>query len=150
MNQKPLSGRQSSALKYIVPDRKYYLGQRRRLCKTQSPRQGKTMPAVHRCVLSVTAARKQGADGVSASPSPHFGTYRFNQSGNLETWDVRGSTRRSRVVSFALDQIGTINPGSLHPDQDVCLAKPGLGSLLDLEHLRRTGGGNNCCFHYAF
>jgi hypothetical protein len=108
------------------------------------------MPAVDRRVLSVTAARKQSADGVSATPSPHFGTYRFNQSGNLETWDVWGSTRRSRVASFALHQIGTINPGSFHPDQDVSPPKRGLLSLHDLEHLRRTGGGNNCCFHDGF
>src|SRR6516162_3222521 len=79
MNQKPLSGCQPSTLKHIVPDRKHCLRQRRRLYKTQSPRHRETMLAVHRRVLSITAARKQSADGVSASPAPHFRAYGFNQ-----------------------------------------------------------------------
>ena len=57
-------------------------------------------------------------------------------AGALEPGDVDRRARRRRVVAGALHQVGVVDPGRAHADQQLAVARHGIGPLLDLEPCR--------------
>src|ERR1700751_5591330 len=149
VDEKALSGYQPPTLKHIVPNGKHCFGQCRCFRKAQSSRYGKTMPAVHRYILSITAAWKERTHSLSDLPSPCIHTDGFNQPCDFDSGTVDRRTRRGRVVPLPLHQISAIPPSGFHTDQDICFPQARLGSLLDLKHLGFARNRNNGCVHGA-
>ena len=78
---------------------------------------------MHGDELGVAAAREQS----------HHALAVLGLAGALEPWNVDRGAGRRRIAARALGQVGAVHAGAADLDQELALARDGIGALLDVE-----------------
>src|SRR6476659_4693067 len=80
----------------------------------------------------------------------HVASNAHGFAGVLETGDVRGRARRSRIAALALVDVCPVEPGGAHANQQVFRSRLRRVDVADLEHLGPAGTGNDDGSHWLY
>ena len=95
----------------------------------------------HGGALGVAAAGQQRADRIADRPAAHVRAERGDDAGDFETGNI-GRARRRRILAEALQHVGAIDARGGDVDQDFAGGGNRIGTLDELQDLRRTGLGD--------
>src|SRR6185369_7906479 len=127
MDEEPLTRLQTPAVEDVGPNGEVRLRQRGRCREIDAVRNGKALLAGRGHLLGVPAAGDERTDWIADLPLATAGRLRRaglirwaagqNVARDLETWNI-GDTWRRRIGALPLHQIGTIDAGGRHSDEN--------------------------------
>ena len=141
VHQEPFAGRQAPALEHVVPYREEGLGHRARVHHVEACRNGQRDGLLGNAVLGVAAAVDERAHLVAELPARDARADGCHLAGDLEAGQRRVARRR-RIEPGALHEVGTVDAGRGHLDQDLAGRRLGRGHGLRLQDLGPAGRGD--------
>ena len=117
------------------------LGQAAGLGPAQAVGDGHELALVHGGQLGLPAAADDGHHAVALGEALGARAARRHLARELEPGDVRRRPGRRRVVARALVDVGAVEAGGAHTDEDLAGARLGVGVLGDDDLAVADGGG---------
>ena len=111
------------------------------LGEAQAVGDGHELALVHRGQLGLPAAADDGHHAVALGEALGPGPARRDLAGELEPGDVLRRPGRRRVVPRALVDVGAVEPGGAHADEDLAGPRLGVRVLGDDDLSVADGGG---------
>ena len=140
VHEQALAGAQAGLREERVVGGGEDLGHAAGLGPAQAAGDGHELALVHGGQLGLPAAADDGHHAVALGEALGPGPARRDLAGELEPGDVGRRAGRRRVVAGALVDVGAVEPGGAHADED--LARPGLGvGVLGDDDLAVADGG---------
>jgi hypothetical protein len=143
VHEQRLAGAEPGDADQVGPDRAGDLGEARGLDQRYPVRHGKDLAGRYRDLLGVAAAGQQRAHLVAGVESLDPGASFGDAAGALQA-RMLGRAGRWRVEPAALEQVGTVDRGGDHVDQDLTGPGSRIGHLGPGQNLG-TARLTNCC-----
>ena len=134
MNQKRLAGLERAALEHVVPNRHQRLRDGASLQHRQSGRYRHRLRILCDAILRVAAAGHQRHDLVAKLVPDGASAEGYDFAGDFKARQIAGSGRR-RVRTGALRDVGAVDAGGCHLDQNFASSGRGHRASLWQQHL---------------
>ena len=120
MDHQGLARGQGAVFEHIGVDGEHGLREARGLDEVEASGNRQGVARVADRKFGIAAAAEQGADALALAPAPGA---RRDGPGHLKPHGRRGARRRG-IEAEALDDVGPVDAGGPHGDQDLALARP--------------------------
>jgi len=141
VDQHPLARLEVPSLHQRVVGGEKRLGNRGRIRRRQIGGHRQHLVLVHHHEFGVGSSTHQAHDPVARLPAGYVRTQALDLPGVLQPWNVLRPAGRRGIGAFALEDVGPIEPGSLHPNPDLPGARIGRGNLAKVQNLGPPAAG---------